>query len=203
MSEAIPVNLAVEDALSESALRQLLHQSGRPFAVGTCYCRGGFGYLKTKIAGFNNAAKGVPFLMLTDLDQEECAPSLINAWLSKPQHHNLLFRVAVRSVESWLLAHRSACAQFLGISEKKIPAHPDELDQPKQVLIRLAAQSPRKNLREALVPRPGSTARMGPDYNGRLSTFIDNYWKAGEAVKHSPSLLRAFEAITSFRPLFK
>jgi len=202
MSDVIPINLAVEDALSESVLRQMLRQSGRPFAPGTCFGHVGFGYLKNKIAGFNNAAKGVPFLVLADLDRVECAPSLINDWLSVPRHHNLLFRIAGRSVESWLLAHRSACAKFLGISEKNIPAKPDELNQPKDVLIQLAAQSPRKTLREAIVPQQGSTARIGPDYNGRLSAFIHENWKVKEAVKHSPSLLRAFEAITSFKPVF-
>jgi hypothetical protein len=37
----------------------------------------GFGYIKSKIKDFNRAAKGMPFLVLTDLDKEECAPKLI------------------------------------------------------------------------------------------------------------------------------
>jgi len=42
-------------------------------------------------------------------------------WLPYPKHPNLLFRVAVKEVEAWLLAHRAAFATFLGISDKLIP----------------------------------------------------------------------------------
>ncbi len=76
----IPVNLVVEDFLSEAVLRRLLENSNQPFAVGACYCHGGFGYIKSKIMGFNHAAKGTPFLVLTDLDQAECPPAMLKEW---------------------------------------------------------------------------------------------------------------------------
>jgi len=44
--ESIPINLAVEDPLSEAVLRAILRQSNRPYELGTCYCQGGYGYLK-------------------------------------------------------------------------------------------------------------------------------------------------------------
>ena len=117
----MPVNLAVEDDLSEVVLRTMLHKSGRQYAVCFCYGRSGFGYLKRKIVGFNNAAKGTPFLVLTDLDKKECAPLLIQEWLQVPKHPNLLFRIAVRSVESWLLADRTSFASYLGVQRNSIP----------------------------------------------------------------------------------
>jgi hypothetical protein len=43
----IPINLAVEDDLSEIVLREMLRQSQRNFIVGTCLKQRGFGYLKT------------------------------------------------------------------------------------------------------------------------------------------------------------
>jgi len=39
-------------------------------------------------------------------------------------HPNFLFRVAVREVEAWLLAHREGIARFLGISEHLVPLMP-------------------------------------------------------------------------------
>jgi hypothetical protein len=66
----IPVNLAVEDALSEAALRRILQVVNREYAIGFVYNQGGFGYLKRITPGLNNAAKGTPFLLLTDLDKE-------------------------------------------------------------------------------------------------------------------------------------
>jgi hypothetical protein len=203
MNKVIPIHLAVEDLLSEAVLRMLLKQSGKIFAVGSCFRRRGFGYLRKKIEGFNNAAKGTPFLVLTDLDQSECAPILLREWLISPKHANLIFRVAVKAVESWLLAHRKALARFLGISENQIPSNPDEIENPKQFLIQLAAKSRKREIREAIVPAPGSTAFIGPDYNGKLIEFVEREWQVFEAAKNSPSLGRAFAAITTFQPIFK
>ena len=105
MDENIPIVIAVEDYLSEAVLRVMFMQSTRAYAVGNCLGRKGSGYLKKKIKGFNQVAKGIPFFVLTDLDQTDCPPLLIGKWLSIPKHENLLFRIAVREIESWLLAH--------------------------------------------------------------------------------------------------
>lgn len=200
MNDVIPIHLAVEDILSEMVLRVMLQQSGRHYAVGTCFGHYGFGYLKKRVNGFNNAARGTPFLILTDLDQTDCPPLLIKEWFSSPIHSNLLFRIAVREVEAWLLAHRSAFASFLGVREASIPESPDELIDPKKSLIELAAKSRKRELREAIIPRSGSTARIGPDYNGQLISYVQHRWKVREATKHSPSLNRAFWAIRNFEP---
>ena len=201
MNNVIPINLAVEDVLSEAVLMSVLQQSDRPYEVGNCYMRGGFGYLKKNIKGFNNAAKGTPFLVLTDLDRMECAPLLIQEWLPIPKHNKLIFRIAVREVESWLLADRSAFAKFLGIKGNLIPFNPDELDDPKRSLIKLAAKSRKRSLRESIVPAAGSTAKIGPDYNGTLSGFVRKNWNVKEAAKHSPSLKKALNAVKLFQPV--
>jgi len=196
----IPIHIAVEDSLSESVLRKILACSGRGYAVGSCFERGGFGYLKKNISGFNKAARGTPFLMLTDLDRGECAPTMIRKWL--PIHPNLLFRVAVREIESWILASRSCVAEFLMISQEMIPANTDEIDDPKQLLVELARKSRRRNLREAIAPRRGSTAKVGPDYNGTLILFVEQFWTIDEAVKNSPSLRKTVNRIRNFQPAF-
>ncbi len=203
MTDPIPINIAVEDFLSEMVLKVMLEQSGRRFAVGACLGRTGFGYLKKNIAGFNKAAKGTPFLMLADLDQAECPPVLIQEWLPVPKHNNLLFRIAVREVESWLLAHRKAFAGFLGIRENLIPSQPDELGDPKSALIELTVRSRKRQLREAIIPAPGSTAKIGPDYNGALILFVQNRWNVQEAASRSPSLNRAFNTIRTFQPVYE
>jgi hypothetical protein len=200
MNAPIPINLAVEDELSESVLRKLLTQSEPVFAIGYAYRRGGFGYLRRTIAGFNQAARATPFVVMTDLDRGRCAPALIKEWLPQPQHPNLIFRVAVRAVEAWLLGHQCAFANFLGISEMLIPRDVDDLKDPKAALIRLAKRSRRRGLREAIVPREGSTARIGPDYNGCLSEFVTHHWEPTEAAASSPSLKRTLRRLRAFRP---
>jgi hypothetical protein len=202
MSNIIPVNLAIEDLLSEAVLRGLLQQSGKPYAVGACFSSRGFGYLKKKLEGFNHAAKGTPFLVLTDLDQTECAPVLIREWLPYPPERNLLFRVAVKAVEAWLLADRKAFPKFLRVSEHLMPIKPDEVDNPKRFLINLAAKSRSKEIRESIAPSLNSSASIGPDYNGKLTEFVQREWRVKEAIKNSPSLAKAFQAIKSFSPRY-
>ncbi len=200
MSSIIPIQLAVEDDLGEAIMTKIFIESGRNYFITACYGKKGNTYLKQKIAGFNSAAKGSPFLVLTDLDNEECAVMLIEEWLHAPKHHNLLFRVAVREVESWILAHRAAFAKFLGIKQSLIPESIESIPNPKELLILLASKSRYRNLRESIVPAIGSTAKKGPDYNAVLSFFVSNNWSAFEASKHSNSLRRAMSEIQSFVP---
>lgn len=198
----IPIHLVVEDSLSEDVLRKIIGQSHGQFAIGKCYSRGGFGYIKDKICGFNNAARGTPFLVLADLEAE-CPPAQIKAWLPVPKHPNLLFRIAVREVESWLMADGKGFASFLGIRRSLIPSNVDEIHDPKQCLIALAKESRKRELCQAIVPPPNSTAKVGPDYNGRLSSFVFNIWNIVEARKNSVSLRRTLDAINSFQPTWR
>lgn len=199
----IPINLAVEDALSDAVARKLLAACARDYAIGAVYTRGGFGYLKRIAPGLNYAAKGTPFLLLTDLDDGPCPSGLISDWVVAARHHNFLFRVAVREVEAWVLADRQAFAKFLGIKEALVPENVDELDDPKKTLLLLTAKSPKKDLRRDLLPRKGSTSTIGPNYNGRLTQFVVSAWDALEAGRRSPSLARTLARLQEFKPLWQ
>jgi len=142
----------------------------------------------------------MPHIVLTDLDMGECAPTLLNEWLLVPAHHNLLFRVAVREVESWVLADRDRFAKFIGIRKTLVPVNADAIDDPKSCLINLTRKSRKRNLREDIVPIEGSTAKQGPDYNGRLISFVEEFWNPYEAMHNSPSLERAIKAVETFQP---
>lgn len=201
MSE-IPINLAVEDDLSEAVLREILNQTKRPFLVGNCFKKQGFGYLKNRINGFNNAAQGISYLVLTDLDNAECPLALISDWLSQPKHQNLIFRIAVKEVEAWLLAHREAFADYLGISVNLIPDNAETIPDPKQCLINLTRRSRKRKLKDAIVPAPNSTARIGKDYNTPLIQFVQQSWNVEAAQLNSLSLQRAMNAIINFEPRY-
>jgi hypothetical protein len=192
---AIPVNLACEDELSEAVLRRLLLEVERGYAVGFTYRRGGFGYLRRTVAGWNSAAQSVPLVLLTDLDQNPCASALIKDWLPGPRHPNLLFRVAVREVESWVLADAEGLARCLGVPSRLIPRNPDNLLDPKVELIAVAARSRSSEVRTGIVPKPGSTARQGPDYNRLLVRFVQSTWNIDAACLASPSLARSVKSL--------
>lgn len=194
----IAINLAVEDTVSEAILQKILSKYTKTYSAGPCYCRGGFGYLKKNIRNFNLAAKNTPFIILTDLDEAECAPAKIKAWLPGSKHPNLLFRIAVREVEAWVLADRENFASFLAVSKDNIPTNIEELPNPKDYLIALARKSKKRILREDIAPRIGSTAKQGPDYSRHIINFILNYWDIKQAAVNSESLRRTVSAIDTF-----
>jgi len=196
----IMINLVFEDSLSGSVLSKLLAHSHRHYVVGHRYDAGGFGWIKKKIDGFNHAAKGMPYLVLTDLDRHKCPPILIEEWLSTTRHPNLVFRVAVREVEAWLLACRDSFAAFLGVPPNRIPLNVEEITNPKEFVVNLARRSRKKNVRVDIAPAPASTAKVGPDYNGRLVYYVENLWDPSVAKENSPSLRKAIEALEVFRP---
>lgn len=199
----IPINLVVEDDLSEIIVCQLLQQSTRPFYIGARYGKQGFGYIKRNIAGFNNAAKGTAYFVLTDLDNAKCPSLLIDSWLGTKRHPNLIFRIAVREVESWVMAHRSAFAKFFEIENHRIPERLDEISNAKEFLINLVRNSRNAKIRESVVPSSGSSAKVGPDYGGVLMEFVTKRWKSKQAARHSESLVRALRAIQKFKPVFE
>lgn len=201
MTEERVLNLAVEDELSEAVALEILRQCGRHYEIGFVYRRGGAGALRKKITGFNKAARGMPFLVLTDLDLYDCPPELISQWLSVPRHPNLLLRIAVREIESWVMAHRSAVARFLGVAIDLVPVQVEEIENPKRLLVSLAGKSRRSDVRRDLVPPRGSTAKVGRNYNGALTRFVMSSWRLSEAVKRSPSLRRTAEVLRDFEPI--
>ncbi len=195
----IPIYLAVEDDLSEKILRRLLSDSGR-FHVSAVINRGGYGYLKSKIDGFNKSAKGIPFLVLTDLDTHACPPALIQEWLDKPLSPNLIFRVAVREVEAWILGDRENLSVFLGISQDKIPPNPESLSDPKRSLVQLASKARRAEILRRLVPRKNMTAVQGPEYNSCLAEFVASSWDPSAASIACASLAKCRQRISEFQP---
>ncbi|MGD1018765.1 MAG: hypothetical protein ABSA12_05540 [Verrucomicrobiia bacterium] len=207
MRGPIPINLAVEDELSEQMLRVLLQKCGNAYEVGAVYRKGGNNYLKSKLSGFNRAARGMPYLILTDLDDKPCAADLIEEWFAckikdypTRRNHNLLFFIAVREVEAWLLADRESFAAFLRIKLDEIPLEPDRIADPKKELLELVRKTKNRRLREDIVPRDTSATRIGPDYNGRLTEFLLHKWRLDAAEARSPSLLRAKKILKSFLP---
>ena len=196
MKPPIPINLAVEDDLSEQLLRRLLRERPVPYAIGPVFKQGGFGYLKKQTPAFNNSAKACPILLLTDLDQRPCAPELILDWLKQPKHPDFLLRVAVREVEAWLLASDASLRDYLGIRRSVAFPDPEALSDPKIELLKLAEESPRRDIREAIVRRDtGNNLRQGPAYNSTLSFFVDQTWSPELAASKCPSFASVLKSL--------
>jgi hypothetical protein len=196
LSPPIRISLAVEDDLTDELVRNIIRQASLNVEVGDRYMARGFGNLRAKIKGFNKIAQRSPVVLVTDLDRCECAPILISDWLgTTPRHPSLLFRVAVKEVETWVLADGWNFARYLGISESLVPRDVEALEDPKACLINLAKRCRSRVIREDIVPHAKSKALKGPAYNSRLIQFICQRWNLREAQKSSDSLKRAVVAL--------
>ncbi len=186
---------AVEGVTDEAVATRLIRYVGAE--PGPVYGRNGKLQLRSRIAGYNNAAKHSAWLVLVDLDRDEgCAPPLCRQWLPDPAPR-LCFRVAVRAAEAWLMADTEGIAGFLGIARSRIPADPDSLADPKQVLVNLARASRRRAVREDMVPRDGSGRAVGPAYPSRLIEFASEIWEPEVASSRSDSLRRAIACLVN------
>jgi len=189
------ISIAVEGLTDEVVLRRLCGAIG--VDVSACYGKNGRAQLDRALTGFNLAAAHHPWLVLRDLDSAACAPQLRAQLLPQPAFH-MCFRIAVREVESWLLADRTAIAGFLAVNESRIPRDPEGLQRPKRALVDAARHSRRRYVRESVVPESGSGRAVGPGYTSFVAEFVDRHWSPGRARIVANSLDRTMRRLHSF-----
>jgi hypothetical protein len=180
------ITIAVEGDLDERIAVRLVEEAGG--VVHLVHGKLGKPWLQKQIGGYRHAARHARWFVLVDLDRDSCAPALRDEWGVDGGVKGLCFRVAVRSVESWLLADRERLARFLGVARTRIPLDPDGLSDAKQTLINAARRSTRGTIRDAIVPGPN--ARVGRLYTSTLGRFVDEHWDPVRAAESSPSLAR-------------
>lgn len=183
------VNALVEGYLESVLMPVLLAQIGRSDIEPVIRdARGGPNFWK-EAKRYNEAAGHTLVLGLADVEQATCAGGLMVANLPKKSAAFHL-RLAVRMLESWLIADRIAIASFLGVSQARIPRDPDQVAHPKRLLVTLARGSSKRAIREALVP-DDSGGIVGPDYVATMASYIASHWNVERARAESPSLNRA------------
>lgn len=197
------LTLATEDALSEAVgLRLMRCHKLTPTQL---LRRDGVGYLRSRLKNWCELARIHPVVLITDLDAKACAPTLIDEWFARVESpRNLIFRVAVREIEAWLLADHDGINRLLGrTGPSRLPRDPDALADPKRHLLDLARGAP-KLVRLDLLASAGSTARQGVGYNARLSGFVAHEWNPDRASERSESLRRTQQRLrdlaTRLRP---
>ncbi|MDD9852739.1 MAG: hypothetical protein OXU78_02155 [Deltaproteobacteria bacterium] len=199
----IPIILIVEDLLSEEIALKLLSESekpGEPYEIRNLM-KWTKSEIQKNINDMNNASRGIPCFALTDQDRfDTCPPGEIRKWIRGDINPNLIYRFASMEVESWIMADREAFSNYLSIPISRISIPTDKIPDPKEFLINLARRSRRHRLSKDLIPAHGSTSKVGPGYNARLSQFVQEHWNADRAARNSPSLARALRSLREFTP---
>lgn len=200
MSLRLPIKLAVEGLTDEVVIRRVLRHTNLTSDPALGFK--GKHHLLQRLASYNQAAKFANWLVIIDLDQDSnCAPSYIKTILPEPSE-GMLLRIPVRAIEAWLLADQERLAGFLGISSVHIPVNPDQESNPKVTLLNLVRRSPKKSLREDMLPRPNSSSQIGPGYAGRIQEFVEvskHHWRPDIAAQNSDSLRRCILALSNWK----
>lgn len=188
------ISAAVEGLVDEVVVRRVIEYSGG--IPGPVHGKRGKAHLRLKLRGYNNAASFSPWVVVFDLNHDaQCAPPLVAALLPEPAP-NMCVRIAVREVESWLLADRRRFASFLGVAADQTPTYPEQLSDPKATVVQLASRSSRRDLREDMIPRPGSGRAVGVGYVGRIIEFVQTKWRPDVAAESAESLHRCLNRVS-------
>lgn len=178
----------MEGATDEVVAKRLLAEVG--LHCEFVYGKAGKNSIDRQLKGYNRAARFSSWLVLRDLDTDaECAPALRASLLPQPAA-GMRLHIVVRAVEAWLLGDSQSVSKFLSIAQDHVPKDPERLSDPKRTLVDLARRSRRRAIREALVPAPGVTARVGPGYVASLNEFAATRWRPDVAASRCESLAR-------------
>jgi hypothetical protein len=182
------ITVVVEGPSDLAILKRLCRDAG--LSISHQYGQQGKSRIDINLARYNHAARFSRWLVLRDLDHDAaCAPELRRRLLPAPAA-GMRLHIAVRAIEAWLLADAERIAEMLSVRRGLVPPDPDALDDPKKSMLDLARQSRRSEIRKAMLPAPGTTARVGRGYTTTLVEFATDRWRPQVAATRSASLAR-------------
>jgi hypothetical protein len=189
---ATTVNVACEGTTDEALLRRVLDD--HDVQVGAAYVLRGKANLDARLPGMKSAARASHWLVLRDLNSDAvCAPALVSR-LAERAPATFRLQIAVRKLESWLLADSDGIGALLGVLPRLVPSSPDLLEDPRTELVALARRSKKGRVHRDFLPQQPS-ARVGPAYTARLIEFVARDWDPDHALLRSPSLRSLVEYV--------
>ncbi len=193
------VSAVWEDELSGEVIKSIISQKKihielYPVFVNSSKTPSGFGYIKKNLFNFYKSSNdNQRFLLVVDSDNLPCAPALLESWNVPLDNPHFILQVAVREIESWILADIENFLSYFQIPQgllNKFPAIMDDIPDPKKFLIEIMNHSKNNQFKRFIIPAVGSSAKVGKAYNFYLIDFIKQKWKYKIAAEHSISLQR-------------
>lgn len=151
--------------------------------------------LDKKLPIYARSANALPWLILRDLDHDAACPGELVETLVPSRPPLLVLRIAVRTVESWLLADDESIAEYLRVPRSKVPRQPEQLDHPKLEMVKLARLSSLAAVRRDMLPEEGGGRPTGKAYTQKLVTFAREHWDPERARRRSISVDRCLRAL--------
>jgi hypothetical protein len=196
----LPVNFLVEGLVDEIVLRRIVSLFEQ-LSPNVFYGLRGIDYIIANIAPFSRTANpACPMVCLVDLDSDLCPVTRVRELRPSDASSSFILRIAVRTVESWLLADARGFAHWAGVPLAKIPSASEDDPAPKGTLIALVRQYSAPALKRDIVPEAGSTAKVGKAYVPRIQEFVTSSWNPEAAAANAPSLARALAALARLSP---
>jgi len=166
--------------------------------------------IKSKIPSFNELARQYPIILLTDLDDDPCAPiGKTNLLNGITQSSGFVINIACDEVEAWLMADTEGFANYFGIPLTEMPKFLPQKMQRRKPLSeislnvksswhfthQLAHLSTKSDVRaQVSVPLNDKTCK-GKEYNMAVVPFIEKVWKPETGRLVSDSLNRMINRI--------
>lgn len=190
------IGLVVEGLTDRYAAERLLAVRGLQVDPNRVIVTGGKQRFDARLAKYNEAAKFAPWLALRDADRDagDCPARLRRSLLAGAQSSALCLRLAVRTLDAWLLADRQAFSGHFAVPVSRMPLAPEELDRPKDALTQACRHSRRRSVRDAMVP-PSGRQGPGPEYTAYVLEYCNASWRPDVAAELAPNLRRALAEI--------
>lgn len=203
------VYIAGEDEATRAVIERLIKDYAKGLNIlGYIPARGS--QVKASIPNYNQLAKTYPVVLLTDLDDDPCAPIGKQVLLNGiTKSRDFIVNFAVDEVEAWLMADLKGFAHYFGIPESSMPVSKPqkmsghkalpELDVPLKsswfFTHQLIHQSTNAERKAQVAVSPTDKNIKGKEYNLAVVPFIRDHWNPEVARLASDSLNRMIQRL--------
>jgi hypothetical protein len=194
-----PITLVFEDDLHKAVLQRVLNVDDSRTHWVPKY---GKSEIDKRDSAYVQAALHQTVVILRDLDKDAvCAPEFLALRNIPCDQAGLFYRLAVRTVESWVMADKEGFKAYFQCKSGLIDqSNLDGLDRPKDfALEQIFKGSMPASKKKGIVSFKSGAYRQQYDYNPQMTRFVQTSWSPDRAVENSDSFRRFLDAMQCIR----
>lgn len=199
-----------EDSVTKEIIKKLISIYAPHFtSLNEIPARGSQALNSNNIEKYNRLALNTPVILLTDLDDSQCAPVKRQQILHGiEQNPMFIINIAVEEAETWLMADKDNFISYFCVEDKIPNALPCKMYGKKERVETLYTYKPSLYMMREIIPTstnpsiqkqltPKEGAKKGPEYNIAMTPFIQKIWNPENARSKSYSLNGMIERLQS------